>query len=61
MKIVKPGKLPCDKKYTCSCIICKCKFEFTAGEARVSEDPRDGCKVVCINCPTCGQVCCVNS
>lgn len=58
MKILQEGKLPGNRAYRSQCRNCGTKFEFTALEATLVPDQRDG-DYLEIRCPLagCGQVC----
>jgi hypothetical protein len=50
-EIIKPGKLQSKRKISATCRKCDCVFTFTAEEADVVFDQRDG-DYYAITCPT---------
>ncbi len=54
IKVVSPGILPSDIKYDAVCTHCKCRFEFTGADGKITSDQRDGAFIT-VPCPTCNR------
>ena len=55
MKILKNGNNLYPRKFTCH--RCKCEFEVTRDEYKLTYDAWEDEVIVC-NCPECGKECC---
>lgn len=52
IRVIKPGIVPAEIKYTVTCSRCTCRFEFTGADGKISSDQREG-DFITIACPTC--------